>query len=265
MGEGDGVDVLDQGKPFDWGKTSDDYAMHRPGPPLGLYTRLAALGIGLPGQRVLDIATGTGVLARQLAQQGCEVTGIDISPEQISIARSLAAGDGLAATFLVGDAHRLPFSDDSFDVVIASQCWWYFDVSVLLPEIARVLQNRETLVVTHFNYLPRMDPVAAASEQLILRYNPQWSGANWPVEVPPCPKWAEGRMHVKGMFYFDEDVPFTRESWRGRMRACRGVGASLAPDLIDAFDREHDALLQNLVSDKFTIRHRIDAHILEFS
>lgn len=62
-------DVIDGGKPFDWGRTSDDYATYRPGPPDSLFRRLAEFGVGRPGQRILDLATGTGVMPRGLARQ----------------------------------------------------------------------------------------------------------------------------------------------------------------------------------------------------
>ncbi len=55
---------IDHGRAFDWGRTSRDYATHRPGPPPSCYDMLARLGVGLAGQRVLDLGTGTGVLAR---------------------------------------------------------------------------------------------------------------------------------------------------------------------------------------------------------
>ena len=80
----------EQDKRIDWGKTSTDYAKHRPGPPPSFYQRLAALGIGLPGQKVLDLATGTGVIARQLATQGSDVMASDISDEQVRMASELA-------------------------------------------------------------------------------------------------------------------------------------------------------------------------------
>ena len=66
---------FDNGRDIDWGKTSEDYAKYRPGPPLSLYQMLQAHGVGIPGQRVLDQGTGTGVFGRQLAKQGCHVTG----------------------------------------------------------------------------------------------------------------------------------------------------------------------------------------------
>jgi hypothetical protein len=64
------------------------------------------------------------------------------------------------------------------------------------------------------------------------------------------------------MFVFDEHLPFTRDSWRGRFRACRAIGATLTPEQTDAFDREHDALLREIAPEHFTVLHRIDAHIL---
>ena len=51
-----GINSDDQ-RPIDWGKTSADYAGHRPGPPQSYYSRLRALGIGSPNQRVLDLGT----------------------------------------------------------------------------------------------------------------------------------------------------------------------------------------------------------------
>lgn len=77
---------IDQGCPFDWGKTSPDYAVYRPGYPASFYAILQAVGIGQPGQHILDLGTGTGVLARAFARQGAHVTGIDIAAEQIAAA-----------------------------------------------------------------------------------------------------------------------------------------------------------------------------------
>jgi hypothetical protein len=65
------------------------------------------------------------------------------------------------------------------------------------------------------------------------------------------------------MFWFDVDVPFTRESWRGRMRACRGVGAALAIAAVDAFDRALAAWLDANAPPRFTVRHRVDAHVFD--
>ena len=103
-----GLSNKDGDRRIDWGKTSKDYALSRPGPPSSFYRRLADLGVGLPGQHILDLGTGTGVLARQFGRQGARVAGVDIAQNQIRTARRLAEEDGLAIDFRATPAEQLP-------------------------------------------------------------------------------------------------------------------------------------------------------------
>lgn len=256
--------AIDAGRPIDWGKTSLDYAEHRPGPPPSFYAKLAALGVGVAAQHILDLGTGTGAIARTLASQGCRVAGVDVSKEQIQAARALAADQEFPADYYVTPAEALPFAARRFDVVTANQCWQYFDLARVVPELRRVLAVNGLLVVSHFNYLPRVDPIARASESLVLKFNPDWTGGDWSGHVSAHPAWSREELVQRAMFYYDEPIPFTRESWRGRMRALRGIGATLSPEEVRAFDAEHDALLRGIASEKFSVLHRIDAHIFEF-
>ena len=256
---------LDPGRPIDWSKTSDDYAEFRPGPPHSFYTRLAALGVGLEGQRILDLGTGTGVLAREFAKQGAQVSGIDIAHGQIEAAQRLAVESKLSVDFRVSAAENAPYPDAEFDAVTANQCWLYFDYERMIPELQRILKSDGVLVTSHFSWLPRLDKVARASEELILKHNPQWTAADWYGNVAPVQPSLEGRARLVGFFVYDEPVMFTRESWRGRMRACRGVGAALSPAEVAAFDREHAELLAKIAGPEFAILHRIDARIYRFA
>jgi ubiquinone/menaquinone biosynthesis C-methylase UbiE len=63
----------------DFGRTASDYARHRAGFPDAFFERLFADGSVHRGDAVLDLGTGTGTVARGLAQRGCEVTGLDHS------------------------------------------------------------------------------------------------------------------------------------------------------------------------------------------
>jgi SAM-dependent methyltransferase len=257
-----GISSIDPGRAIDWSRTSGDYARHRPGPPEEFFLRLAALGIGRPGQRVLDLATGTGLLARQFARQGCAATGIDIAPGQIEAARMLATEEGLAARFEVAPAEAIPFAAGSFDAATASQCWLYFDPDRVLAELRRVLAPGGLLTTCHFTWLPRESAIAQASEALVLKFNPDWRGRDWSGAVPPIPEWAAKRdVPLRAMFWFDAPVRFTAESWRGRIRACRGVGATLDDASVAAFDAEHAELLARIAPPEFDIVHRIDAHL----
>ena len=50
-------------------------------------------------------------------------------------------------------------------------------------------------------------------------------------------------------------MPFTRESWNGRLKACRGIGASLMPDKISEWENEHIELLNKIAPESFNIAH----------
>ncbi|MEX0761304.1 MAG: class I SAM-dependent methyltransferase [Dehalococcoidia bacterium] len=71
------------------------------------------------GQRVLDVACGSGNAAIVAGRRDCEVTGIDYVPDLIERARMRATAEGLDIDFQVGDAQALPFEDASFDVVVS--------------------------------------------------------------------------------------------------------------------------------------------------
>lgn len=95
-----------------------------------------------PGERVLDLATGTGWTARRLAQKGAKVTGVDIGAGVIEAARRLAKQANLEIEFMVGDAEQLDFPAGSFDV-ITSTCGVMFASrpEAAAGELARVCRQ----------------------------------------------------------------------------------------------------------------------------
>jgi SAM-dependent methyltransferase len=260
-----GIGPKDGSKTIDWGNTSEDYSTHRPGPPPSLFTKFAAMGVGLEGQTILDLGTGTGIMARQFARQGAKVSGVDVSKEQIAMAKKLADEEALSVDFQAIPAESLPWQEPTFDVVTANQCWLYFDKQQIIEELRRVMKPGGLLVTSHFCWLPRQDEIARRSEELVLKFNPEWSGADWagviPIAVPP---WAVSDFDVTAMFYYDEPIPFTREGWRGRIRACRGIGATLSEAEVQAFDAAHEELLREIAPESFTVLHRLDAFIFAF-
>jgi SAM-dependent methyltransferase len=71
------------------------------------------------GDRVLDVATGSGNAALAAARCGCEVTGVDYVPSLLERARARSAAEGLEIEFAEGDAENLAFPDASFDAVLS--------------------------------------------------------------------------------------------------------------------------------------------------
>src|SRR5262245_65721405 len=92
--------------PIDFGRYSGDYAAERPGPPDAFYDRLDRMR-ALRGARALDLGTGPGIVALELAARGASVVGLDISESQIAAARQAAETRGLAyARFEVARAEE---------------------------------------------------------------------------------------------------------------------------------------------------------------
>ena len=244
---------IDAGKAFDWGRTSADYARYRDIYPQEFYDKLVQRGLCVEGQSVLDIGTGTGVIPRNMYRYGAKWTGTDISAEQIEQARRLS--QGMDIDYYTSATEELDFPDNSFDVITACQCFWYFKHDKVMPEFLRMLKQDGRIVVLYMAWLPFEDEIAGASEELVLKYSPEWSGAGeymHPIAIPDCyNEYFERVYHEE----YPLKVHFTKESWNGRMKACRGVGASLTAEEIAAWEKEHKDLLDKIAPDEFDVLH----------
>lgn len=99
--------------------------------------------IDVQDERVLDYGCGNGVFSQVLASRGARVHGIDISPKLIEQARVYASKmgtNGASPQFVVGDAHRTPFDDKSFDFVFGNGALHHLNLDKAYAEIARVLK-----------------------------------------------------------------------------------------------------------------------------
>jgi SAM-dependent methyltransferase len=248
---------------IDFGRTAKDYGQYRAGFPAEFYARVSTFGVGLPGQQLLDLGTGTGTLARGFALRGCTVTGLDRSPALITEAERLDACAGVSVRYVTATAEATGLPDRSFDVVTAGQCWHWFDRERAAREAHRLLVREGRLVIAHFDWIPLPGNVVEATEQLIERHNPAWTfGGGYGL----YPVWlrdvAMARFQDIETFSFDVPVAYTHEGWRGRIRASAGVAASLPPDQVARFDTELHALLrQRFAADPLQVPHRVFALI----
>ncbi|MBR0149156.1 MAG: class I SAM-dependent methyltransferase [Lachnospiraceae bacterium] len=246
---------IDSGKPFDWGRTSKEYARFRDIYPEEFYKKIVDRGLCVSGQNILDLGTGTGVLARNMYKYGAKWTGTDISPEQIEQAKLLAEAGGMKIDFIAVPTEEIDFPKESFDVITACQCFWYFDHEKVMPKLAELLKPEGKLLILYMAWLPFEDKIAGASEELVLRFNPKWSGAGekrHPIWIPDV---AFDHFELEDHEEYDLSVPFTRESWHGRMRACRGVGASLSEEDLAKWDIEHRELMDRIAPESFDVLH----------
>ena len=253
---------VDGGRPFDWGRTSPDYAKYRDVYPPEFYRRIIDRKLCVRGQTILDVGTGTGVLPRNLSPYGAKWVGADLSERQIEQARRLSAG--LDIEYYALPAEKLDFPAGAFDVITACQCHWYFDHERVCGKFFDMLKPDGRLLFLYMAWLPFEDDIAAAGEALVLKYNPNWSGKGetmHPIEIPACYREC-----------FDvvcrEEYPLYEQPVEKKdLDACRGVLSQaeaafstwgmlpLSEAEIAGWEREHIRLLEQIAPPEFDVRH----------
>jgi SAM-dependent methyltransferase len=112
-----------------------------------------------PGDRVLDVGCGTGIVARQVASRlGARgaVTGVDLSPNMLAVALATAAREGVAIEWREGSAEQLPFPESSFDLVLCQFALMFFaDKAAALAEMRRVVTGNGRVLVSVWQGLDR--------------------------------------------------------------------------------------------------------------
>jgi SAM-dependent methyltransferase len=102
----------------------------------------------LPGERILDLATGTGWTSRIVARRGAKVVGVDLGTDLVAAASERAKAAGLEIEYRVGDAESLPFADGEFDAVISTCGIMFATRPVAAAELARVCRKGGRIALT---------------------------------------------------------------------------------------------------------------------
>jgi len=243
----------------DWSVTAEDYARHRAGYPSSFFERLRGLGIGLPKQRLVDVGTGTGTLARGFARAGTEVVGVDIAKDSLGAAEGLAQDEGVDVHFVCAPAEATGLEEACFDVFSAGQCWPWFDRPRAAAEARRLLRAGGHILISRFDFQPC--GVTRATAELLrasipgpLGFDP---GARFGVDASYLDDCEEAGFEQIECFSYDEPVRYTRDDWRGRIRASNWLAA-----LEDDARREVDAALAAMLDswpESFDIPHRVFA------
>lgn len=201
------------------------------------------------GEKVIDIATGTGMSARNAARFGAEVTGIDISKNLLEASRKLSGHVDPPITFIEADAANLPFDDAIFDRAISTFGIMFApDQTGAATELARVIKPGGRIVLT--SWAP--DPAVGRVFELLSEYQEQP-----PADGPSPMVWGE-EDGVTGLLGDDYDLRFeagvsygffdsTEHLWRfyvrtfGPMREIvESNDAATVKELGVRFKAEHD-------------------------
>ncbi len=245
-----------------FGSAAADYAVHRADFPTAGIDRMVALGIGTPGQRLLDLGCGTGTLARQFAARGCAVTGSDVDARMLAAGSSLAESADLDVSWRECPAEDTGLTSESFEAVTAAQCWHWFDGDAAAAEVRRLLVPGGRVAVCGFDWLPLPDTVSGVTEQLIQAHNPSWKLGGIRNPGPAARGQLVGAgMEVVETFTFDVDVAYAVDSWRRRISASAAV-LDLGADQAAAFDAElAEVLADRFPGDDLIAPHRVWASV----
>lgn len=256
------INFIDSNKEFDFGKTSDDYAKYRNIYPESMYDKLISFGIGKQNQKILDLGSGTAILPINLCHTGASFIATDISENQIIYGKKLADEKRIENIgFKVCSAEDTGFEDNSFDVVTAAQCFQYFNADRATDEIRRILKPNGLFCKIFMDWMPFEDEVIFEMEQLVLKYNKKWNGYGFDTFRYNYPSWAENKFNIEIIHSYDVILNFSKKEWIGRIRSCRGIGASLSEKEVKEFEQEYIHLLSKYQNDILHLKHQIHIEI----
>lgn len=255
------IENIDNGNEFDFGKTSKDYSKYRDIYPESLFQKIYSAGIGIKGQRILDLGTGTGVFPRGMYHYGADYFGVDISEDQIKQAKLLSEQNGYKIQYQACSAEKIDFPDSYFDSITAVQCFLYFDKTIILPKICNLLKQNGLFATVWMAWIPEQSIIAQRTEELVLKYNPTWQGFGYKPVKSEVPEWSTEYFKIKSIENYVEDISFSIDSWLGRIRACRGVAAALSKEQVKVFNEEHEKLLLSFNQSIISIPHQILIHV----
>src|SRR5262245_51554983 len=202
-----------------------------------------------PGERILDLATGTGWTSRVVARRGATVVGVDIAEDLLDAARLKAEAERLPITYEVADAEKLPFEDGSFDAVVSTFGVMFASrPDAAAAELARVCRTDGRIALT--TWLP--DSSVGRMFEIMSRYMPPR-----PAQAPPSPfEWGRvatihERLDRAFQLRFEHGVSYYREpsgeaAWH---TFSRGYGPTRV--LVNSLDAQERAQLR----DQFTAFH----------
>lgn len=169
----------------DYGRYTQEIGVHQLGRDL-----VEACGVG-PGQRVLDVAAGTGNVAIRAAEAGAEVIASDIAVANMRTGEREAREQGLELEWVEADAQALPFADGEFDVVVSSAGAMFApDQEAVADELLRVCRPGGTIGMANFT----PDGLAARFFGVLGPYLPPP-----PPDAPSPLMWGE-EAHVRALF-----------------------------------------------------------------
>jgi ubiquinone/menaquinone biosynthesis C-methylase UbiE len=243
---------------IDFGAQAGDYARYRLGHDAAFFDRLATYGVGLSGQRIVDMGTGTGLFARSLSQRGCSVIGIDSSEPLLTEAKKLNGAERCNVEYQLGLAEDTGLPPSTFDCVTAATCWHWFDRAAAAREARRLLTEGGKLVIAALDWLLLPDNVVEATLEVTGRH--QTAPHSGPYTFL-YPEWTsdlvEAGFRAWDVFVYTTALTYSHEAWCGRVRASADI-ANLDEEKVAQFTADLKSVLaRKFPADPLQVEHKV--------
>lgn len=191
---------------------------------LPYYQRILTQQFETPeGKRLLDVGCGGGVLAEQFAAMGFAVTGIDPSDKSIEVAQTHAAQNGFKIDYLIGYGNKMPFENETFDVVVCSDVLEHIEKwDEVIGEVARVLKSNGIFIYATINR-------TTSSKAGVIE---AWQENDSTSYMPP-------NLHVWEMFIKPEELEKSLEKYGLQNREIKGIKPLDDPALVPIAMQQH--------------------------
>jgi len=242
---------------YDFNHTVEDYRRYRNEVGLNqeFYHKLFRYGVGLEGQKILNLESNGGAIARGFALRGIkDVTATDSSATMTEHARTVNAAYGVEIRCKLAAKEQTGEPDNSYDVVITDQAWYWEDSSDVFAEITRILRPDGKLVVAYNDWMPDMQQadnhrqtyrsVTDLTADLLRQHDPSWRPMDmYRMYLQPFRDVTDAYyVNAKAFKFVLTEEGVSHEFWRGRIRTSPNV--SLAENKMLAFDQEHAEALK---------------------
>src|SRR5579872_1591829 len=213
-----------------FGNTAYHYAKYRRGFPKIFFNYLQDSGVIKSGKVVVDLGTGTGAIARQLAMLNCKVIGVDPTSELLEEARKQDKLAGVTVKYISATAEKTTLPSETCDIVIVGQAWHWFDQAAAVKEILRILKLGGKFIIAHYEWITEQDSVSQVTEKLMKKYN-TWKKVSQ--ETGIYNQWTD--FLIKQGFSTDikklvEMEQYTHKEWLGRVMSSPVISGKLAAD-----------------------------------
>jgi SAM-dependent methyltransferase len=223
----------------DFGRAAGDYAAHRQGFPASLFDRLERLGVVFQGSNALDVGTGTGLFARDMALRGATVTGIDPSQELLAEAEKANASAASPIRYIQGVAEDTGLPSSHFDIVSAATCWHWFDRARAAREAARLTGPAGFLLICHLDWWRGTSGIVDMTADVTRRFNPDAARAG-AANTFQHPSWLadlrSAGFSTIDVLGYTTALRYSIEGWVGRVKASASVGPVLGAKDLRSFE-----------------------------